>query len=47
MLIINHMMPFHPQYPRPQTVITPRKDDSNDNQISFQEILNHKLDKIS
>lgn len=45
MLTINHMMPFHPQYQRPQAIITSKKEDSNDKPMSFKEILNYKMGK--
>lgn len=43
MIKIHTMASFHYQYQRPQPVTAPKKEDSTDKPVTFQEILNQKI----
>lgn len=43
MLNVNYIVPYHPQYHRPQITNLSKKENSNDSNKSFQDILNEKI----
>lgn len=45
MLTIPTMAPFHHQYPRPQTVNTTKKNQTQDKPVTFHEILTQKMNE--
>ncbi|MEC0093543.1 hypothetical protein [Paenibacillus macquariensis] len=45
MLNINYIMPYHPQYHRPQIMSPSKKENSNEPKKSFQDILNQQMAK--
>ncbi|SMF90645.1 hypothetical protein SAMN05661091_5160 [Paenibacillus uliginis N3/975] len=43
MLTVHTMVPFHHQYPRPQTVNTIKREQTGKKRITFHEILKQKM----